>query len=89
MLIVFGFALNPKVRHLRGRGVPTRSTKIRPQSRAFIHSLTENINFDLTDRFVSTEDANAALGKLRLDLFMRIPPNFTAPARPNSLAMSR
>lgn len=78
VLIVFGFALNPKVRHLR-LGVVDQS--VTPQSREFINSLTENINFDVTERFVSTEDARDAFGKLRLDLFIVIPPEFARDLR--------
>ena len=73
VLIVFGFALNPKVRHLR-LGVVDQS--VTPQSRDFINSLTENVNFDVTERFLNTQGAMDAIGKLRLDLFIVIPPGF-------------
>lgn len=44
VLVIFGFALNPKVRHLQ-MGVVDQS--LTPQSRAFISSLTENLSFDV------------------------------------------
>jgi ABC-2 type transport system permease protein len=73
VLIIFGYALNPKVRGLR-LGVVDES--LTTQSRDFIDSLSENVNFHVTERFVRTADAEAALNHLRLDLFIVIPEDF-------------
>src|SRR5262249_1452936 len=69
VLVIFGYALNPKVRHLR-LGVVDESRTA--ESRDFIDSLTENVNFDVTQRFVCTRDAEDALKRLNLDLFLVI-----------------
>jgi ABC-2 type transport system permease protein len=74
VLVIFGFALNPKVRHLR-LGVVDQSYTT--ESRDFINSLTENVNFDVTRRFVRTEEAEHALDQLKLDVFIIIPPDFS------------
>ncbi len=74
VLVIFGFALNPKVRDLR-MGVVDQS--LTPQSRAFINSLTENLSFDVTRRFVRTQDAEDALNKMDLDMFIVIPQDFS------------
>ncbi|HEY7337900.1 MAG TPA: ABC transporter permease [Bryobacteraceae bacterium] len=73
VLVLFGYALNPKVRNLR-LGVVDES--FTPQSRNFVDSLTENVNFKVTRRFVRMKDAEAALKNLDLDLFMVIPEDF-------------
>ena len=73
VLIIFGYALNPKVRHLR-LGVVDESLSV--ESRDFIDSLTENVNFDVTRRFVRSQDAEDALNRLDLDLFLVIPTDF-------------
>jgi len=73
VLIIFGFALNPKVRHLR-MGVVDQS--LTPQSRAFLNSLTENLSFDVATRFVRVKDAENELNKQQLDMFVVIPPDF-------------
>jgi ABC-2 type transport system permease protein len=73
VLILFGYALNPKVRGLR-LGVVDES--FTPQSRNFINSLTENVNFKVTRQFVRSQDAEAALKNLDLDLFLVIPEDF-------------
>jgi ABC-2 type transport system permease protein len=46
------------------------------QSRDFINSLTENINFEVTRQFVRQQDAEDALNRLELDLFLVIPTDF-------------
>lgn len=74
VLIIFGYALNPKVRHLRLGIVDESHTT---QSRDFINSLTENVNFDVTRQFVRTEEAEHALDHLKLDLFVIIPTDFS------------
>jgi ABC-2 type transport system permease protein len=74
VLVIFGYALNPKVRHLR-LGVVDESFSI--ESRDFIDSPSENVNFDVTRRFLRTRDAEDALNRLDLDLFLVIPTDFT------------
>ena len=81
VLIIFGYALNPKVRGLR-LGVVDES--FTTQSRDFINALTENVNFTVTEQFARTEDAEQALNYLRLDLFIVIPNDFA-----RTLARSR
>src|SRR5215467_8261678 len=73
VLVLFGYALNPRVRGLR-LGVVDES--FTPQSRNFINALTENVNFEVVRRFVRSQDAEAALRNLDLDLFMVIPEDF-------------
>jgi ABC-2 type transport system permease protein len=74
VLVIFGYAMNPKVRHLR-LGVIDQDYTI--QSRDFVNSLTENINFDVTQRFARASEAEAEMNRLKLDLFIVIPPDFT------------
>ena len=73
VLIIFGYALNPKVRDLR-LGVVDQS--LSPESRGLIDSLAQNVNFKVTHQYLRVEDAEEALKKLKLDLFMVIPPYF-------------
>ena len=73
VLVLFGYALNPRVRGLR-LGVVDES--FTPQSRNFINALTENVNFKVTRRFLREQDAEAALNNLDLDLFLVIPHDF-------------
>src|SRR5262249_16614354 len=73
VLVIFGYALNPKVRNLR-LGVVDESVTI--ESRGFIDSLTQNVNFRVTDRYIRVEEAEEALNKLHLDLFIVIPTDF-------------
>jgi ABC-2 type transport system permease protein len=73
VLVIFGYALNPKVRDLRV-GVVDQS--LTTQSRDFVNALTENVNFKVTRRFLRTQDAEAALNSLDLDLFLVIPHDF-------------
>src|SRR4030095_9778138 len=73
VLVIFGYALNPKVRDLR-LGVVDES--MTTESRSFIDALTENVNFKVTHRFLRPEDAEDALKKLDLDLFIVIPNDF-------------
>ena len=48
-----------------------------PQSRAFISSLTENQSFDVAEADSSaSERPKQVLNKLRLDMFVVIPPDF-------------
>jgi ABC-2 type transport system permease protein len=73
VLIIFGYALNPKVRGLR-LGIVDESMTV--ESRNFVDSLSENVNFDIKRRFTRTEDAERALKSLDLDLFLVIPVDF-------------
>src|SRR5215469_10080367 len=73
VLVIFGYALNPKVRDLRVGVVDQSMTT---ESRDFIDSLAENVNFKVTERYTSVEDAEQALKNLKLELFLVIPVNF-------------
>src|SRR5262249_1646022 len=73
VLIIFGYALNPRVRGLR-LGVVDQS--LTTESFGFIDSLSQNVNFKVTHRYLRPQDAVDALKKLNLDLFIVIPPNF-------------
>src|SRR5262249_34476383 len=73
VLVIFGYALNPKVRGLR-LGVVDESFSI--QSRELVDALTQNVNFDVTKQFLRVQDAEQALKRLELDLFMVIPADF-------------
>jgi ABC-2 type transport system permease protein len=73
VLVIFGYALNPKVRGLR-LGVVDESLTV--ESRDFINSLSENVNFTVTNVYTRPEGAEAALNSLDLDLFLVIPTDF-------------
>jgi ABC-2 type transport system permease protein len=73
VLIIFGFALNPKVRGLR-LGVVDESFS--PESRNLIDSLSQNVNFTVTRQYVRAQEAEDALRNLDLDLFIVIPDDF-------------
>ena len=73
VLVIFGYALNPKVRDLR-LGVVDES--FTTQSRDFVNALTENVNFRVTHRYARTQEAEDALNNLELDLFIVIPQGF-------------
>jgi ABC-2 type transport system permease protein len=73
VLVLFGYALNPRVRDLR-LGVVDES--FTTQSRNFIDALSQNVNFKVTRRYVRRQDAEDALKRLDLDLFLVIPQNF-------------
>jgi ABC-2 type transport system permease protein len=73
VLVIFGFALNPKVRDLR-LGVVDES--LTTQSRDFINSLAENVNFKVTHLYTRPSEAEDALNSLDLDLFLVIPQDF-------------
>src|SRR5262245_6016506 len=68
VLVIFGYALNPKVRHLR-LGVVDESVTV--ESRNFVDSLSRNVNFDVKRQFTRIEDAEDALKSLDLDLLDR------------------
>src|SRR5262249_16530776 len=46
------------------------------ESKGFIDSLTRNVDFNVTHRYLRVQDAEDALRKLDLDLFIVIPPDF-------------
>jgi len=73
VLIIFGFALNPKVRGLR-LGVVDESYS--PESRNLIDALSRNVNFTVAGQYVRAQDAEDALRNLDLDLFIVIPNDF-------------
>lgn len=73
VLVIFGYALNPKVRDLR-LGVVDQS--FTAESRIFIDSLSRNVNFNVQRVYARTQDAEDALKRLKLDLFLIIPTDF-------------
>jgi ABC-2 type transport system permease protein len=73
VLVIFGFALNPKVRDLR-MGVVDES--LTTESRDFIDALSQNVNFTVTHQYTRAQDAEEALKSLKLDLFIVIPVDF-------------
>ena len=83
VLIIFGFALNPKVRDLRMGVVDESGTT---ESRGFIESLSQNVNFNVKRMYLRTDDAEDALKALDLDLFMVIPADFAKTLRRGQLA---
>ena len=74
VLVIFGYALNPRVRDLR-LGVVDES--ITTESREFVDSLSENVNFKVVRRYGSVQAAEDALKRLKLDLFIVIPNDFS------------
>jgi ABC-2 type transport system permease protein len=73
VLIIFGFALNPKVRDLR-LGVVDENLTV--ESRDFINALTENVNFKVERVYGRSQEAEDALKSLKLDMFIVIPHDF-------------
>jgi ABC-2 type transport system permease protein len=73
VLVIFGFALNPRVRGLR-LGVVDQNFTV--DSRGFIDALTQNVNFNVARVYPSTREAEEALKNLDLDLFLVIPHDF-------------
>src|SRR5271170_4445068 len=73
VLIIFGFALNPRVRDLR-LGVVDQNLTV--ESRDFIDALTQNVNFNVRRVYSNTRDSEKALKNLDLDLFLVIPHDF-------------
>jgi ABC-2 type transport system permease protein len=74
VLVIFGYALNPKVRDLRVGIVDESFTT---ESRELIDALTENVNFDVKHVYSRVEEAEEALKSLELDLFLVIPADFS------------
>lgn len=75
VLVIFGFALNPEVSHLRTGIVDESRT---PESRELISALTEIEAFDIAGYYGSVADAEAALQRLELDLALIIPSDHAA-----------
>jgi ABC-2 type transport system permease protein len=73
VLVIFGFALNPKVRDLR-LGVVDES--LTTESRGFVESITQNVDFKVVREYRRSKDAADALKSLKLDAFMVIPADF-------------
>lgn len=73
VLVIFGFALNPEVSHLRTGIVDESRT---PQSRELISALTEIEAFDVAAYYGSASGAEAALGRLELDLAIIVPASY-------------
>ncbi|HUO59945.1 MAG TPA: ABC transporter permease [Candidatus Acidoferrales bacterium] len=78
VLIIFGYALNPKVRDLR-LGVVDESYTV--ESRNFIDSLARNVNFKVVQQYATSQEAEDALKSLKLDLFVVIPTDFARSIR--------
>jgi len=74
VLVIFGYALNPRVRDLR-LGVVDENFTV--ESRNFIDSLSQNVNFTVKRVYTRTQDAEDALKSLDLDLFLVIPADFS------------
>lgn len=70
VLIIFGYALNPRVRDLR-LGIVDES--FTTESRDLIDSLSQNVNFNVTRVYTHRQEAEDALKSLDLDLFLVIP----------------
>jgi len=73
VLVIFGFALNPRVRNLR-LGVVDQNLTV--ESRDFIDALAQNVNFNVARVYASAGKAEGALKSLDLDLFLVIPHDF-------------
>jgi ABC-2 type transport system permease protein len=78
VLIIFGYALNPRVRDLRVGIVDESFTT---ESREFVDALSENVNFNVARQFMRVEEAEDALKSLDLDLFIVIPNDFSRTLR--------
>ena len=73
VLVIFGFALNPRVRDLR-LGVVDQNFTV--ESRDFIDALAQNVNFNVARVYANTKEAEGQLKSLDLDLFLVIPHDF-------------
>jgi ABC-2 type transport system permease protein len=74
VLVIFGYALNPRVRDLR-MGIVDES--FTTESRQFVDSLVQNVNFNVTRVYGTVQEAEDALKSLDLDLFVVIPTDFS------------
>jgi ABC-2 type transport system permease protein len=73
-MIIFGFALNPTMTHMK-LGVVDESRTV--ESRAVVSALSENDAFDLQGYYASPAELSAALTEGRLDAGIVIPVKFT------------
>jgi ABC-2 type transport system permease protein len=73
VLVIFGYALNPRVRDLR---VGIVDESVSADSRKLIDSLSQNVNFQVTRQYARGQEAEAALNSLDIDLFLVIPGDF-------------
>src|SRR5947207_15876970 len=67
VLIIFGYALNPKVRGLR-LGIVDES--MTTESLGFVESLSKNVDFDVVGEYRRPEDVEDALKGMRLDALL-------------------
>ncbi|HVY92980.1 MAG TPA: ABC transporter permease, partial [Bryobacteraceae bacterium] len=72
-LVLFGFALNADVSHLK-LGIVDDSRSV--QSRDLIAGMTENGSFDLTRSYGSVQELSDALARGQLDAGLAIPADF-------------
>jgi ABC-2 type transport system permease protein len=77
-LCMFGFSLNPDVKHLRMGVVDESAT---PESRAFVDRLAATEAFAVTAHYGSAEEASTALRNQKLDLAVVIPEPFARRAQ--------
>jgi len=73
VLVIFGFALNPTVKNMSTGIVDLDQT---PQSRDLVRTLTENEAFRIRGHYPSATDAERAIRRLELDLFIVIPVDY-------------
>jgi ABC-2 type transport system permease protein len=74
VLVIFGYALNPRVRDLR-MGIVDES--FTTESRQFVDALVQNVNFNVKRVYGTVQEAEDALKSLNLDLFVVIPTDFS------------
>ncbi|HYY41233.1 MAG TPA: ABC transporter permease, partial [Pyrinomonadaceae bacterium] len=72
-LILFGFALNPQVTHLRLGVADTSRTA---ESRALVSAFIESQAFVVEQQFTSADELGAALSRGELDAGLVIPPDY-------------
>lgn len=73
VLVIFGFALNLEVQHLRAGIVDESGT---PESRELLSALTESAAFDVAARYRSSSGAAQAVERRELDLAIIVPGDF-------------
>ena len=72
-LILFGFALNPQVTHLRLGVVDASRTA---ESRELVSAFVESQSFEVTGQFASVDEMGAALSRGDLDVGLVIPVDY-------------
>lgn len=78
VLVIFGFALNLEVRHLRTGVVDESGT---PESRELLSALTESRPFEITARYRSSSAAAEAIERRELDLAVIVPGDYAESRR--------